>query len=98
MSPAAPSVPHARPSTRPAAPAYVVEAVRAPAPERAEGERTLADNACSTSEQSKYSIYQEFGGQHQFMASYGLKPDPDGYEEARQIAEAMIESDKQSKE
>ena len=32
------------------------------------------------------------------MASYGLKQDPDGYVEARQIAEAMIESDKQSKE
>lgn len=66
--------------------------------QRARGRGTPADNACSTSEQSKYSIYQEFGGQHQFMASYGLKPDPDGYVEARQIAEAMIESDKRGKE
>ena len=38
------------------------------------------------------------GGKQNFMASYGIKPTADGYVEAREIAEVMIESDKQSKE
>ena len=45
--------------------------------------------------QSKYAMTKEgWGDQHNFMHSYGLKPTPDGYEEANRIADAFMEADR----
>lgn len=40
------------------------------------------------------SIYDSFGGQHNFLRSYGLKPyDADDVEEGKNIAQTMLEHD-----
>ncbi|KAJ3050422.1 hypothetical protein HK097_008618 [Rhizophlyctis rosea] len=36
-------------------------------------------------------IDKSYGGTHQFMGSYGLKPTPDGYQEAKEIRDAFKE-------
>lgn len=38
---------------------------------------------------SDYEYLQAWGGRHQFMASYGLKPEPSGYEESQAIMAAL---------
>ena len=48
-----------------------------------EGWRSIPNSAVTSS----------FGGMHPFMASYGLKPTPDGYEEARHIIDAFKQAD-----
>jgi hypothetical protein len=48
-----------------------------------EGWRSISDKA----------IYESWGTLHDFMHSYGLKPTPDGYEEARQILDAFKKAD-----
>lgn len=42
---------------------------------------------------STSSITSSFGGMHGFMGSYGLKPTPDGYDEAREIINAFKQAD-----
>ncbi|KAG0050866.1 hypothetical protein BGZ83_004340 [Gryganskiella cystojenkinii] len=38
-------------------------------------------------------IHQSWGGQQNFMNSYGLKPTPEGYAEARAITDAFKQND-----
>ncbi|KAG0050864.1 hypothetical protein BGZ83_004338 [Gryganskiella cystojenkinii] len=38
-------------------------------------------------------IYESWGGKMQFMHSYGLKPTPEGFEEARAITDAFKQDD-----
>lgn len=38
---------------------------------------------------SDYEYLQAWGGRHNFMASYGLKPEPNGYEESQAIMTAL---------
>ena len=38
------------------------------------------------------------GGMHGFMRSYGLKPTPDGYQEAREIIDAFKQADYQQQQ
>ncbi|KAJ3162703.1 hypothetical protein HDU86_003676 [Geranomyces michiganensis] len=48
--------------------------------------------------QSNYQFYKQWGSQHNFMASYGLKPTPEGYEEGNAIREAFQAADRQDKQ
>ena len=41
------------------------------------------------------AIYESSGSQHDFMRSYGMKPTPDGYKEARQYMDAFKKADYQ---
>ena len=42
---------------------------------------------------SNYEFAKPWGSEKNFAASYGLKPDPDGYAEAREIMDAMKAAD-----
>ncbi|KAK3496346.1 hypothetical protein B0T13DRAFT_284328 [Neurospora crassa] len=44
---------------------------------------------------SDYEYLQAWGGRHNFMASYGLKPEPSGYEESRTIMNALRDREAQ---
>ena len=45
-------------------------------------------------EPPKNSVMKSFGGMHNFMASHGLKPTPDGYKEGNALADAFIALDR----
>ena len=47
-------------------------------------------------EPSRNSVVEPFGGMHNFLASYGLKPTPDGYEDGKVIIDAMIAQDREA--
>ena len=48
-----------------------------------EGWRSIPDKA----------IYESWGGKINFMLSYGLKPTPEGFEDAREILNAFKKAD-----
>ncbi|KAJ3570471.1 hypothetical protein NP233_g4383 [Leucocoprinus birnbaumii] len=51
----------------------------------------------SSGEQSNSSYYKDFGGYHEFMRSYGLKPwDDDDHEEGQAILEAFRRYDREN--
>ena len=52
--------------------------------------------AGGSKESTRYSVAKEYGGTHNFMNSYGIKPyDTNGYQEANSILDAFVAADRQ---